>query len=143
MSEQAKENWSKYVVKIGEVEFRPVSMATLTILYDIESPLIFGGEMNAVDFCVFAWLHAAPIMEVTTAIAAKTYIQNAILWGAEIEPQVFASYTLPTMKKLEKDLKNIFIEKKSGFIPFPLPSPCRRSWLMRAFHSMKRLLKFG
>ena len=142
MNEQ-KENWEKYKVEIGDIVFRPVSMATLTMLYDISSPLVVGGEMSALDYCVFAWMHAAPIMEVVTSIAAKNYTHDAILWGANVPPIVFSSYTLPTMKQLEKDLKLIFIDKKSGFLPFPVPSQCKVSCLKRAIHFLKHLLGFG
>lgn len=138
-----KERWKDYIVKIGGLEFRPVSMATLTILYEIGSPIVMGGDVTALDYCVFAWIHNASIIEVYSAVKSGTYMKKAILWGSEVEPVVFSSYTPEAIKTLADNISTLFIEEKSGFIPFPLPSPCRRSWLPRVFHSIIRHLRFG
>jgi hypothetical protein len=112
-------NWKDYIVKVGDLEFRPVSMATLTILYQIQSPLVMGGDVEPLDYCVFAWIHHAPIIEVFAAVKSGTYIRKAVLWGSEVEPKVFSAYIPDTMAQLADDLNKVFIEEKSGFIPFP------------------------
>ena len=103
-------------------------MGSLSMLYSIQSPLVVGGDLEATDYCVFAWLHGAPLMEVVTAIKAGTWYKKAVIWGSEVPPCVFASYTIPTMTALLKDLSKTFIEPNTGYIPFPLPSPCKPSW---------------
>lgn len=138
-----KEDWTKYIVKVAGIDFRPVSMGSLTMLCEIEHPLVVGGDFDAVDYCVFAWMHAAPLMEVICSIKAGTYEKKAIAWGAETSPIVFASYTLETMKALTKDLSRIFVDKNSGFIPFPVPSPCKPSCWQRGMTFMKRLFNRG
>lgn len=135
------QHWEQYIVKVGEVEFRPVSMGSLTMLYAISSPLVVGGEIDATDFCVFAWLHGAPLMEVICAVKAGNWYKKAMLWGAEVEPLVFASYTPDTIAALTRDLSKVFIDEKSGFVPFPLPSPCRPSWWKRAWTFITHLWK--
>lgn len=137
------ENWKEYIVTVAGVEFRPVSMGTLTLLYSIGSPIVAGGDIEPEDFCVFAWMHAAPIMEVYAAVKSGTYLKKAVIWGSEVPPVIFSSYTVDTIKALVNDLSNVFIEERSGFIPFPIPSVCRRSWLRKAFHFITRLLKIG
>lgn len=137
------EDWKDFIVEIGGQKFRPVSMATLTILYDIKSPIVCGGEIDAVDYCIFAWLHAAPIMEILTAIKAGTYSRDAVIWGAEQPPAIFASYTPQTLIALHKDLQKVFVDKNTGFIPFPLPLSQNPSWWQRVFLIGKRLLKIG
>ena len=138
-----KEDWTKYVVNVAGIDFRPVSMGSLTLLYDVHSPLVVGGEVDALDFCVFAWIHAAPLMEVINSIKAETFAEKALEWGIEVPAAVFASYTLPTIKALAKDLSKVFIDKNSGFVPFPVPSPCKPSCWKRAWTSFKRLFLFG
>lgn len=138
-----KEDWKKYVVTVGDIEFRPVSMASLSILYSINSPLVMGGEVEPLDFCIFAWLHATPIMEVYASIKSGSYIRKALIWGSEVPPIIFTSYTSEAIAKLGDDLNKLFIEENSGFIPFPYPSPLIQSWWKRAIHTMKHLLKFG
>lgn len=138
-----KENWKDYVVTVGGIEFRPVSMGTLTLLYNIGSPIVMGGDIEPQDYCVFAWMHAAPIIEVFAAVKSGTYLKKAILWGSEVQPVVFASYVPDTMALLASDISKLFIEEKSGFIPFPLPSPCKPSWWKRAIHSFIRLFQRG
>ena len=137
------EDWKKYVVNVGGIDFRPVSMGSLTMLYEIEHPIVVGGDFDAVDYCVFAWIHAAPLMEVICSVKAGTWEKKAILWGAEVPPIVFASYTIDTMKALAKDLSRIFVDKNSGFTPFPQPSPCRPSCWQRVMTFMKRLFSRG
>lgn len=139
----SKENWKDYIVTVGGIEFRPVSMGTLTLLYEIGSPIVAGGDIEPQDFCVFAWIHAAPIMEVYAAVKSGTYLKKAIMWGSEVQPVVFASYTIETMKTLVDDLSKVFIEESSGFIPFPVPSPCRRSWLRKVAAFITRLFTRG
>lgn len=136
-------NWEQYKRTVAGIEFRPVSMGTLTLLFEVKSPFVYGGLVEPLDYCIFAWLHAAPLQEVITSVKAGEYIKDAVIWGSECPTAIYASYTLPTVKALAKDLEKIFIDKDTGFIPFPLPSPCRRSWLKRAFLFMKRLLKIG
>lgn len=138
-----KEDWTKYIVNVAGIDFRPVSMGSLTLLYDVHSPLVVGGEVNAVDYCIFAWIHAVPIMEVITAVKANNFIEKAIDWGLSAPTAIFASYTLPTIKALAKDLGKTFIDKNTGFVPFPVPSPYRPSWRQRVWNSMKRLFQFG
>ena len=138
-----KDDWTKYIVDIGGIEFRPVSMGSLTMLFDVHSPLVIGGEVDAVDFCIFAWIHGAPLMEVISSVKAGNYVEKAIYWGAEVPATVFASYTIPTIKALAKDISKAFIDKKSGFVPFPVPSPYKPSCWKRAYTFMKRLFIFG
>lgn len=138
-----KDDWSKYVVEIDGIKFRPVSMGSLTMLYDVRSPFVLGGEIEAVDYCIFAWIHGAPLMEVITSIKANDYVEKAIYWGAEVPASVFGLYTEPTIKALVKDMSKAFIDKKTGFVPFPVPSPYRPSCWKRVWISMKRLLKCG
>jgi hypothetical protein len=128
----SSENWKDYVVNVGGIDFRPVSMGTLTLLYQIKSPIIMGGVIEPLDFCVFAWMHAAPIQEVYNSINADTYEKKAIMWGSEVPPIIYTSYAPTTIKSLMKDLNKLFIEEKSGYIPFPLPSPLRLTWWQRA-----------
>lgn len=136
-------DWSDYIRVIGGVEFRPVSLGSLTLLYEVKSPFVYGGLIEPLDYCIFAWIHGAPLAEVITSVKAGEYIKDAIIWGAECPTEIYASYTLPTVKALAKDLEKVFIDKDSGFIPFPLPLPCRRSWWKRAIHFIKRQLKLG
>lgn len=128
-----KKDWKQFIVNVGGVDFRPVSMGSLSMLYSIGSPLVVGGELDATDFCVFAWLHGAPLMEVLTAVKAGNWFKKAILWGAELEPTVFASFSVPTMKALAKDLSMAFVDPNSGFIPFPRPSHQKPSWVKRVW----------
>lgn len=141
--EQKIENWQDYIVTVAGIEFRPVSMGTLTLLYSIGSPIVSGGDIEPEDFCVFAWLHAAPIMEVYAAVKSGTHVKKAVLWGSEVPPVVFSSYTVETIKTLVSDLSKVFIEESSGFIPFPVPSVCRRSWLRKVTAFIKRLFHIG
>lgn len=136
-------DWKEHIRVVGGIPFRPVSMGTLTLLYEVKSPFVYGGIVEPLDFAVFAWIHGAPLAEVITAVKADNYHKEAVLWAAEMPTAIYASYTLPTVKALAKDLDKIFVDKDTGFIPFPLPSPCRRSWWQRAFLFMKRLLMFG
>lgn len=142
MKEQ-REDWKQYIVTVGGIEFRPVSMATLTLLYSIQSPLVVGGDVEPLDYCVFAWMHAAPILEVFAAVTSNTYKKKAVLWGAEVPPIVFSSYTIESVTKLASDLSKVFIEEKSGYIPFPFPSPCSQSWWKRVILTIIRPLKRG
>lgn len=139
----SKENWEQYKVTIGGIEFRPVSMGSLALLYKIKSPIITGGDIDAVDYCIFAWIHAAPLMQVITAIKADVYYEAAIYWGAEVPNAVFASYSKPTIKSLVYQLANSYIEPKSGFVPFPLPSQQKVSWLQRVMTFITRLWNRG
>lgn len=139
----SREDWKDYLVTVGGIEFRPVSMGTLTLLYNIQSPLVVGGEVEPLDFCVFAWMHAAPIMEVFAAVKSGTYLKKAVIWGAEVPPVVFASYIPDTIAALADDLSKLFIEESSGFIPFPVPSPCRRSWLRKVWNFITRPFQRG
>ena len=143
MKQECIENWKEYIVTVGGIEFRPVSMGTLTLLYSIGSPLVAGGDIDPQDFCIFAWMHAAPIMEVYAAVKSGTYLKKAIMWGNEVPPIVFSSYAVDTIKTLVNDLNKVFIEESSGYIPFPVPSVCRRSWLRRVTTFITRLLTLG
>lgn len=138
-----REDWKKYIVEVGGIPFRPVSMGSLTMLYAIQSPLVIGGEVSPVDFAVFAWMHAAPIMEVVCSVKAHTHERAAIIWASEAPPVVFASYIPDTIKALAVDLSRVFIDKDSGFIPFPVPSPLKQSWWQRAWTTMRHLFKRG
>lgn len=137
MKEQ-REDWKQYIVTVGGIDFRPVSMGTLTLLYGINSPIVTGGEIEPLDYCVFAWMHAEPIMEVFTAVKSGSYLKKAILWGSEAPPIVFASYIPDTIATLVKDINKVFIEERSGYIPFPVPSPCRPSWWKRVMTFITR-----
>ena len=137
------EDWKNYEREIAGYKFRPVSMATLALLYNINSPFVMGGVVDAVDYCVFAWMHNAPIMDVVTGIKSGSYIQDAVLWGSEVPPIIFSNYCPHTLKALSKDLSRVFIDKNTGYIPFPLPSACKRSWWQRVIIIGKRLLKIG
>lgn len=138
-----KDDWRKYIVNIGGVDFRPVSMGSLTMLYSIGSPLVTGGEIDATDYAVFAWLHGAPLMEVICSVKSGTFYKKALMWASEIPAEVFASYSLDSLSALARDLGRVFIDKETGFIPFPLPSQCKPSWLMRAWTFISRLWKRG
>ena len=46
MKQECIENWKEYIVTVGGIEFRPVSMGTLTLLYSIGSPLVAGGDID-------------------------------------------------------------------------------------------------
>lgn len=138
-----REDWNDYLVTVGGVTFRPVSMATLAILYEIGSPLVYGGEVTAIDYCVFAWIHQASIIEVLAAVKSNTIQKKSIIWASEVEPVIFTSYTNETIAKLADDLKKVFIEEKTGFIPFPLPLQHRRSWLKRVMTGLRHLFSFG
>lgn len=137
------EDWKDYLVTIGGIEFRPVSMGTLTLLYHINSPIVAGGEVEPLDYCVFAWMHAAPILEVYASVKSGTYIKKAVLWGSEVPPVVFSSYIPDTIALLADDLSKVFIEEKSGFIPFPVPSQLRQSWLQRVWTFITRHFQRG
>lgn len=110
-----------FIVTIGGIDFRPISLGSLTLLHEINSPIIYGGEVTALDFTIFAWMHAEPLEEVINAVKSDTYESLAIRWGADAPPCIFSLYTVPTLKALSKDLKNMFIDKESGFIPFVKP----------------------
>ena len=131
-------NWEEYKRTVAGVEFRPVSMGTLTLLFEIKSPLVYGGLVEPLDYCIFAWLHAAPLQEVITSVKAGEYIKDAVMWGAEVPTAIYASYTLPTIKALAKDLEKVFIDKDTGFVPFPQPLPCRRSWWGKVWNFITR-----
>lgn len=137
------EKWQDYIVTVGGIDFRPVSMGTLTLLYHIQSPLVVGGDVEPLDFCVFAWIHAAPIMEVYAAVKSGTYIKKAVMWGAEVPPVIFSSYIPDTIAQLADDLNKVFIEEKSGYIPFPVPSQCKPSCLMRVWNFITRPFQRG
>lgn len=139
----SREDWKDYLVTVGGIEFRPVSMGTLTLLYNIQSPLVVGGEVEPLDFCVFAWMHAAPIMEVFAAVKSGTYIKKAVIWGAEVPPVVFASYIPDTIAALADDLNKVFIEESSGYIPFPVPLLLKQSWLVRVWNFITRPFQRG
>lgn len=138
-----KEDWRKYIVNIGGVDFRPVSMGSLTMLYSIGSPLVTGGEIDATDYAVFAWMHGAPLMEVIVAVKSGTWFKKAIMWGSEVPSEIFSVFCLPSISALMTDLRSVFIEPKTGFIPFPQPSQCKPSWLKRAWTFISRLWKRG
>ncbi len=142
-SSNTSENWQQYIVTVGGIEFRPVSMGTLTLLYHIQSPLVVGGDVEPLDYCVFAWMHAAPILEVFAAVRSGTYIKKAVLWGSEVPPVVFSSYVPDTIALLADDLSKVFIEEKSGYIPFPVPSLHRQSWLVRVWTFITRPFQRG
>ena len=82
-------------------------------------------------------------MQVITAIKAEVYYEAAICWGAEVPNAVFASYSKPTIKSLVYQLANSYIEPKSGFVPFPLPSQQKVSWLRRVMTFITRLWNRG
>ena len=136
-------NWKQYIVTVGGIDFRPVSMGSLTLLYQINSPLVIGGDIEPLDYCIFAWIHAAPIMEVISSITSGNYISKAVIWGSEAPPTLYASYVPDTLAQLARDIQNVFIDQKTGYIPFPLPSPCRRSWWHKGWITIKRLLGIG
>lgn len=137
------DKWKQYIVKVGDIEFRPVSMGSLSLLFSVGSPLVVGGEVDATDYCVFAWIHGAPLMEVICSVKAGTWYKKAVMWGAEVEPIVFASYVPDTIQALVRDMSKVFIDEKTGFIPFPLPSPCNPSWWQRVKTFITRLWKRG
>lgn len=136
-------DWREYITVIGGIPFRPVSMGSLTMLFEVKSPLVYGGMVEPLDFAVFAWIHSAPITDILTAIKAEQWEKEAVIWASELPTEVYASYTLPTIKALAKDLSKIFIDKDTGFLPFPLPSQCKPSWRERALIFIKHLFTFG
>ena len=138
-----KLDYSLFVRNIGGIDFRPVSMASLTWLYEIKSPIVMGGDINAVDFCIFAWMHGEELATVIQSMSSGDYEQQAILWGASVPPVVFSLYTTQNIKALLKELKNAFIDPESKFCPFPSPSPRKASWWARAFATIRRLFKRG
>lgn len=136
-------DWKIYRRTVAGVEFRPVSLGSLTLLFDINSPFVHGGLITAKDFAIFAWLHSQPLADVITAVKAETYEKEAIMWATEMPIEIYSSFSVDTIKALNKDLNKIFIDKDTGFIPFPLPYPCKPSRWRRAWIFMKRLLTFG
>lgn len=131
-------SWDEYLTVIGGITFRPISCFTLSALYEMDSPLMFGGQVSATDFCAFAWLHAAPLSAVQASLAAKTWRADAMNWAATAPVEVFSQFTAPRLKQLAADVQAVFADNKTGFIPFLSPSPCRRSWIRRAFLSIFR-----
>ena len=138
-----KLDYSLFMRNVGGIDFRPVSMASLTWLYEIKSPIVMGGDINAVDFCIFAWMHGAELATVIQSMSAGDYEQQAILWGASVPPVVFSLYTTQNIKALLKELKNAFIDPESKFCPFPSPSPRKSLWWVRVFATIRRLFKRG
>lgn len=138
-----KLDYSLFVRNVGGIDFRPVSMASLTWLYEIKSPIVMGGDINAVDFCIFAWIHGEELATVIQGMSSGDYEQQAILWGASVPPVVFSLYTTQNIKALLKELKNAFIDPESKFCPFPCPSPQKASWVARVFATIGRLFKRG
>ena len=136
-------NWKDFVVNVGGIEFRPVSMGSLTLLYSVGSPFVNGGDVDATDYAVFAWLHGAPLMEVICSVKAGTYYKKALIWASEVPTEVFSSYTVEALVALSRDLSRVFIDKETGFIPFPRPSQCKPSWLKRVWTFITRLWKRG
>lgn len=137
------EDWTKYIVNIDGYAFRPVSMGSLTLLYQIGSPLVFGGDITPTDFAIFAWLHGERLQLVISHIKAKTYEEAAIRWACELPASIFSLYTQPTIKALARDIESIFVDKETGFIPFPCPSVCKTSCWLRVIRFMKRLFRIG
>lgn len=138
-----RENPDQYTRHIAGIDFRPISMASLTWLYEIRSPIVMGGDINAVDFCIFTWMHGAELAEVISAMEAGTYERQAIYWGANVPPVIFSLYTTQNIKALHKQLQHAFIDPESKFCPFPVPSPCRPSWMARVFHFIIRPFQHG
>lgn len=132
-------------VTISGKEFRPISCASLAWLWETNSPLVHGGTFRAVDFCVFAWLHCCDHtpQEVQDSINAGTYLEDALAWGIEAPPAVFSLYSAKRLKALEKDLSLLFADKKSGFVPFPCPLPCRAECTARGLTTLRHLCERG
>lgn len=131
-------NAQDYIVHIGGIPFRPCSSSTLAWLVAIRSPLIFGGNFSPTDFIVFAWMHAAPPQAVNMAIKSGDYESEAALWGTTAPPEIFAVYTPRKMQSLATDLEYFFADMKTGFLPFPCPSPTKRPWSVRGLISTVR-----
>lgn len=138
-----KLDYTLFMRNVGGIDFRPVSMATLTWLYEIKSPIVMGGDINAVDFCIFAWMHGEELASVIQGMSSGDYEQQAILWGASVPPVVFSLYTTQNIKALLKELKHAFIDPESKFCTFPSPSLRRASCLARVFAFIGRLFKRG
>ena len=138
-----KEDWSKYIVNIDGYSFRPISLGTLTLLYQIGSPLVFGGEITPTDFAIFTWLHGEQLQQVISHVKSRSYEEAAIKWACELPASIFSLYTKPTLKALTKDINNIFVDKDSGFIPFPYPSACKVSCWLRVTRFLRRLFRIG
>lgn len=138
-----KLDYTLFIRNVGGIEFRPVSMASLTWLYEIKSPIVMGGDINAVDFCIFAWMHGEELATVIQSMSSGDYEKQAILWGASVPPVVFSLYTTQNIKGLLKELKNAFIDPESKFCPFPSPSLRKASWLVRVIATIRHLFKRG
>lgn len=136
-------DWKDFIVNVGGIDFRPVSMGSLTMLYSVGSPFVNGGDVDATDYAVFAWIHGAPLMEVICSVKAGTYFKKAMIWASEVPAEVFASYSVDTLVALSRDLSHVFIDKDTGFIPFPLPSPYKPSWWKRVWISISHLWNRG
>lgn len=120
-----------YTTTIDGVTFRPVSAATLAYLFELHSPLIFGGTLEPLDFLIFAWLHAAPLGEVVERTANGTAPTAAAEWAQTAPPSIFAVYCPRKIKALNRDLLDIFAERKTGYVPFPAPSASKSKWKLR------------
>lgn len=138
-----KKDWKEYVRNIGGVDFRPLSMGSLTLLFDTNSPIVHGGLITAKDFAIFAWIHGENLSDVIASIKADNYETDAILWASEMPVEVYSKYTLESVKALNKDLNKIFIDKETGFIPFLSPSPWKPSLWRRVWNGIIHLLTFG
>lgn len=77
-----------------------------------------GGDINAVDFCIFAWIHGAELATVIQSMQAGDYEQQAILWGAGVPPVVFSLYTTQNIKALLKELKKCIHRPRKQILPF-------------------------
>lgn len=112
-----------YTTTIAGVHFRPISCASLAWLKETRSPLLFGGEFAAIHYAVLLWMHGAPLGEVIDNIGAGTYETAAIYWASEQPPEVFAALTKKRLLHLHRLINQIYVDKKTGFIPFPAALP--------------------
>lgn len=118
---------------INGVEFRPFSCATLTMLDLLDSPFLQGGaSIGSKDVILFAWLHAAPVPEVTRAVSAGTAMEHALQWSFTVPPGVFKIMTAEYIIDAFHQLEQMWEDETSGFRPFPSPSFSRPTWKKRA-----------
>lgn len=138
-----RRSWEEHLVSVGGLIFRPVSAGTLAMLYEVDSPLVFGGKVSGEDFALFAWIHHAPVERVRSAIASGKAKTAALEWFVSAPVEVFALMSAERVKQLAADVQAVFADRKTGYIPFPLPSLSRHTWRERALTTITRLFGRG
>ncbi len=118
---------------IAGVPIRPFSCGTLNCLIRIGSPLLAEGTpIGGEDIIAFAWIHAAPIAEIEQRIASGTWRQAAQEWAHTVPCAVYRIAGEEFITSALNTLSRLWIDEKSGFVPFPQPSSSAHSLKGRA-----------